>query len=101
MRFLNWEGARHRPGGVWAVLIQAGSVAAALWVLWIGALAQLTGNFALWLSKHVPLAFLPEFAAWARAVTPNRHPHNAQFNANTNPNAFGAFKRWLAWPSSW
>ena len=47
MRFLNWEGARHRPGGAWKVLIQVGSVAAALWVLWIGALSTVSGNAAL------------------------------------------------------
>ena len=40
MRFLR-EGARHRPGGAWWVFIQAASVVAALYVLWIGALATI------------------------------------------------------------
>ena len=52
MKFLGWEGAHHRPGGAWWRLIQAGSVAATLWVLWIGALAQVTGNAALWLASE-------------------------------------------------
>jgi len=47
------EGVRHRPGGAWAVLLQAGSVAAALYVLWIGALATITGNGALWLAGEL------------------------------------------------
>ena len=46
MRFLR-EGRRHRPGGAWRVLIRAGSVAAALYVLWIGALATVVGDLAL------------------------------------------------------
>jgi TRAP transporter 4TM/12TM fusion protein len=85
---LNWEGNRHRPGGAWLRLIQAGSVAATLWVLWIGALAQVTGNAALWLAKHVPLEFLPGFAAWARAFTANWHRDIAFFIAITFPIAF-------------
>ena len=62
MNLLNWEGMRHRPGGAWAVLIRIGSVIATLYVLWIGALAQITGNAALWLFSHSNLAFLGEFA---------------------------------------
>ena len=34
------EGHRHQPGGIWAVIIAAGSVAAALYVIWVGALAR-------------------------------------------------------------
>jgi TRAP transporter 4TM/12TM fusion protein len=87
---LQWEGSRHRPGGAWRRLIQAGSVAAALWVLWIGALAQITGNAALFLSKE--LLFLQEplaaFAAWARAFTANWHRDIAIFIAITFPIAF-------------
>ena len=41
------EGSRHKPGGPWQVLIAAGSVAAALYVLWIGALATIVGDLAL------------------------------------------------------
>ena len=88
MRWLRWEGVRHRPGGLWWRLIQAGSVAAALWVLWIGALAQVAGNAALALSRHVPLEFLPAFAAWARAFTANWHRDIAIFIAITFPIAF-------------
>lgn len=48
------EGSRHRPGGAWSVLISAGSVAAALYVLWIGALLLL----GVWrlspATRHVP-----------------------------------------------
>ncbi|MGH8733957.1 MAG: hypothetical protein ACREVB_09770, partial [Burkholderiales bacterium] len=61
MRFLR-EGSRHRPGGIWAVLIKAASVAAALYVLWIGALAQIFGNAALWLSHFLLAQPLSAFA---------------------------------------
>jgi len=44
LSFLNWEGTRHRPGGAWALAIRAGSVAATIYVLWIGALSQIVGN---------------------------------------------------------
>ena len=102
MRWLSWEGTRHRPGGLWWRLIQAGSVAAALWVLWIGALAQVTGNGALALSRHVPLEFLATFAAWARAFTANWHRDIAIFIAITFPIAFLTTtarrgRRQLAW----
>ena len=90
MRFLNWEGARHRPGGAWKVLIQVGSVAAALWVLWIGALSTVSGNAALTLSRELP--FLQEqlavYATWARAFTANWHRDIALFIAITFPIAF-------------
>jgi TRAP transporter 4TM/12TM fusion protein len=84
------EGSRHRPGGAWAVLIKAASVAAALYVLWIGALAQITGNAALFLSREI--AFLAEpllvFATWARAFTAYFHLDISIFIAITFPIAF-------------
>ena len=73
MQFLNWEGKRHRPGGGWQILIRAGSVVAALYVLWIGALAQITGNTALWLATRLHSELLLRFAGWARAFTANWH----------------------------
>jgi TRAP transporter 4TM/12TM fusion protein len=88
LRFLTWEGSRHRPGGAWAVLIQAGSVAAALWVLWIGALSTVSGNAALWLAGYFPAEWLFSFAAWARAFTANWHRDIALFIAITFPIAF-------------
>ncbi len=88
MRYLSWEGSRHRPGGAWALLIQAGSVAAALWVLWIGALSTVTGNAALWLAGYFPADWLFSFAVWARAFTANWHRDIALFIAITFPIAF-------------
>ncbi len=88
MSFLNWEGKRHRPGGAWAVLIRVGSVIATLYVLWIGALAQITGNAALWLALNLDLAFLRGFAAWARSYTANWHLDISVFIAVTFPIAF-------------
>ena len=88
MRLLSWEGRRHRPGGAWAVFIQAGSVAAALYVLWIGALATLTGNAALWLATRLELPFLLPFAGWARAFTSQFHLDISIFIAITFPIAF-------------
>ena len=88
MGWLNWEGKRHRPRGAWAVLIRAGSVVATLYVLWIGALAQMVGNAALWLSLHLGLDFLRPFAAWARSYTANWHLDIAVFMAVTFPIAF-------------
>jgi len=93
LQFLSWEGSRHRPGGAWAVLIQIGSVAAALWVLWIGALATISGNAALSLSsyfKDLPLLYEPlaAFATWGRAFTANWHRDIALFIAITFPIAF-------------
>ncbi|HEV3009193.1 MAG TPA: TRAP transporter fused permease subunit [Burkholderiales bacterium] len=90
MGFLSWEGNRHRPGGAWAVLIKAGSVVAALYVLWIGALAQLTGNAALFFSREIPFlqAPLAAFATWARAYTAYFHLDIAIFIAITFPIAF-------------
>jgi TRAP transporter 4TM/12TM fusion protein len=75
---------------MWWRLIQAGSVAAALWVLWIGALSTVSGNAALTLSRELP--FLQEplatYAAWARAFTANWHRDIALFIAITFPIAF-------------
>ena len=79
---------RHRPGGAWAVLIRAGSVIATVYVLWIGALAQISGNAALWLASRLKLDFLHEFAAWARAFTANWHLDISIFIAITFPIAF-------------
>jgi TRAP transporter 4TM/12TM fusion protein len=87
---LTWEGARHRPGGAWKVLIQVGSVAAALWVLWIGALSTVSGNAALTLSRELPFLQEPlaDYATWARAFTANWHRDIALFIAITFPIAF-------------
>jgi TRAP transporter 4TM/12TM fusion protein len=89
LQLLNWEGRRHRPGGAWARLIQIGSVIATVWVLWIGALAQVSGNAALWLSQRFDLHHgLAAFAAWARAFTANWHLDISIFIAITFPIAF-------------
>jgi TRAP transporter 4TM/12TM fusion protein len=84
------EGSRHRPGGAWAVLIKAGSVAAALYVLWIGALAQMFGNAALLFSRELPFLQGPlaAFATWARAFTSYFHLDISIFIAITFPIAF-------------
>ena len=88
------EGSRHRPGGGWDILIRAGSVAAALYVLWIGALAQMFGNAALLLSRELPGAVsflqgpLAAFATWARAFTAYFHLDISIFIAITFPIAF-------------
>ena len=88
MQLLGWEGRRHRPGGGWAVLIRLGSVVAAVYVLWIGALAQIIGNAALWLAGRVDAGFLHGFAAWARSFTANWHLDISIFIAITFPIAF-------------
>jgi TRAP transporter 4TM/12TM fusion protein len=91
LRYLR-EGVRHRPGGAWLVLIRAGSVAAALYVLWIGALATISGNAALWLAGHVavepPHGLIAAFATWARAYTANWHLDISVFIGITFPIAF-------------
>ncbi|HYN64167.1 MAG TPA: TRAP transporter fused permease subunit, partial [Candidatus Limnocylindrales bacterium] len=92
LRFLR-EGARHRPAGAWGVLIQAGSVAAALYVLWIGALATITGTWALQLADHVRqfeglYHFLVAFGTWARRFTAYFHLDISIFIAITFPIAF-------------
>jgi TRAP transporter 4TM/12TM fusion protein len=88
LSFLNWEGKRHRPGGPWAVLIRVGSVIATVYVLWIGALAQIAGNAALWLALNLEMDFLRGFAAWARSYTANWHLDISIFIAVTFPIAF-------------
>jgi TRAP transporter 4TM/12TM fusion protein len=70
------------------VLIQVGSVIATVYVLWIGALAQITGNAALWLAGHPDFRFLSGFAAWARSFTANWHLDISIFIAITFPIAF-------------
>jgi TRAP transporter 4TM/12TM fusion protein len=88
LKYLSWEGRRHRPGGAWAVLIRIGSVIATIYVLWIGALAQITGNAALWLALNLDMDFLRGFAAWARSYTANWHLDISIFIAVTFPIAF-------------
>jgi TRAP transporter 4TM/12TM fusion protein len=70
------------------VLIRVGSVIATIYVLWIGALAQITGNAALWLALNLDMGFLREFAAWARSYTANWHLDISVFIAVTFPIAF-------------
>ena len=94
MRFLR-EGSRHKPGGVWWVFVQAASVAAALYVLWIGALATIVGTAAL------NLGFVA-FGSWARAFTAQFHLDIAIFVGITFPIAFltttaGPWRKKLAW----
>ena len=94
MRFLR-EGVRHRPGGAWWIFVQAASVAAALYVLWIGALATIVGNAAL------KLGFIG-FGTWARAFTAQFHLDISIFIAITFPIAFltttaGPGRRRLNW----
>ena len=79
---------RHRPGGAWAVLIRIGSVIATLYVLWIGALAQIVGNAALWVARTFESPLIREFAAWARSFTANWHLDISIFIAVTFPIAF-------------
>jgi len=87
------EGVRHQPAGAWRILIRAGSVAAALYVLWIGALATISGNGALalaaWARDYGPLHdLLIWFAIWARAFTGQFHLDISIFIAITFPIAF-------------
>lgn len=87
------EGSRHRPGGAWSVLISAGSVAAAIYVLWIGALATVVGDLALRLAAKLgqsgfPHGALDAFGTWARAFTANYHLDISIFIAITFPIAF-------------
>ena len=82
------EGRRHRPGGAWLLLIRAGSVAAALYVLWIGALAQIFGGWALDLGNALHSELLLRFATWARAYTSYFHLDISIFIAITFPIAF-------------
>lgn len=87
MSFLR-EGRRHRPGGFWLVLIRAGSVAAALYVLWIGALATITGTLALDAARILHSGLLADFGTWARAFTAQFHLDISIFIAITFPIAF-------------
>jgi len=106
LRFLR-EGARHRPGGAWAVLISVGSVVAALYVLWISALATVTGDLALRAGAELgKLGYshgaLDSFGIWARAFTANYHLDIAIFIGLTFPIAFLTTtaergRRTLAW----
>ena len=87
------EGGRHRPGGAWAVLIATGSVVAALYVLWISALATVVGDLALRAGARLAQFGLPRgafdaFGIWARAFTANYHLDIAIFIAITFPIAF-------------
>jgi len=82
------EGKRHRPGGAWRILIRAGSVAAALYVLWIGALAQIFGTWALDLGGWLGSDLLVRFGTWARAFTAYFHLDISIFIAITFPIAF-------------
>jgi TRAP transporter 4TM/12TM fusion protein len=82
------EGRRHRPGGFWRVLIRAGSVAAALYVLWIGALATITGTLALDAASVLHWDFLAAFGTWARAFTAQFHLDISIFIGITFPIAF-------------
>src|SRR6185436_208813 len=86
---------RHKPGGAWWVFVQAASVVAALYVLWIGAIATLSGTLALHLG-------LERFGTWARAFTSQFHLDIAIFVAITFPIAFltttaGKWRTRLAW----
>jgi TRAP transporter 4TM/12TM fusion protein len=87
------EGSRHRPEGAWSLFIQAASVAAALYVLWIGALATISGDAALWLAARLaalgaPHLALDAFAVWARAFSAQFHLDISIFIALTFPIAF-------------
>jgi TRAP transporter 4TM/12TM fusion protein len=87
------EGRRHSPGGAWAVFIAAGSVAAALYVLWVGALATIIGDGAVWAAAQLgaagfPHAWLDAFATWARAFSSQFHLDISIFIAITFPIAF-------------
>jgi TRAP transporter 4TM/12TM fusion protein len=87
------EGARHRPGGGWSVLIAAGSVVAALYVIWVGALATVTGDGMLWLAglledAGAPFRWLDGLATWSRAFSARYHIDISIFIAITFPIAF-------------
>jgi TRAP transporter 4TM/12TM fusion protein len=87
------EGSRHQPGGIWWVVIAVGSVAAALYVIWIGALATLVGDAALSIAGvlkggGLPHAWLETFSTWSRAFTARYHLDISIFIAITFPIAF-------------
>ncbi len=87
------EGSRHQPGGHWHVLIAIGSVAAAVYVVWIGALAVVSGDIAGWIAlrlKNAGLAYgwIDAFSGWARAFSAKYHLDISIFIAITFPIAF-------------
>jgi len=82
------EGARHQPGGAWAWLIAAGSVFAALYVLWIGALSTIIGDTAGWIAAELSWPTLDSFSTWARAFSSQFHLDISVFIAVTFPIAF-------------
>ncbi|MCW5773934.1 MAG: TRAP transporter fused permease subunit [Rhodospirillaceae bacterium] len=87
------EGARHRPGGAWGVLIAAGSVAAAIYVIWVGALATITGDGLIWLAAELKQAgysagWLDALGTWSRAFAARYHIDISIFIAITFPIAF-------------
>ena len=89
LSLLTREGVRHRPGGAWTALIAVASVAAALYVLWIGALATITGDAALALAQRLgDKGALEAFAVWARAFSVQYHLDISVFIAVTFPIAF-------------
>lgn len=92
LRYLR-EGRRHRPSGPLRAFIAAGSVAAALYVLWVGALATITGQgaraAAKWLEgQGVGAAWLDTFATWAGAFSAKQHLDISIFIGITFPIAF-------------
>ncbi len=93
IRLVLREGARHRPGGAWSALIAAGSVIAALYVIWVGALATVTGDGMLELSEWLqeagaPYRWLEDIARWSRAFSARYHIDISIFIAITFPIAF-------------
>jgi len=87
------EGARHRPPGGWSVLIAAGSVVAALYVIWVGALATITGDGMIWIAgalkdAGLPHLWLESLATWSRAFSSRYHIDISIFIAITFPIAF-------------
>jgi TRAP transporter 4TM/12TM fusion protein len=87
------EGSRHQPGGLWRVLIAIGCVAAAFYVIWIGALATVSGDAALVVARWLKSAglgheWLTGFGDWARSFTAKYHLDISVFIAITFPIAF-------------
>src|SRR4051812_13604332 len=87
------EGARHQPEGGWTIPIAVGAVAAALYVLWIGALSTIVGDLAGWLARDLKAAgiasvWLEDFSTWARAFSAQYHLDISVFIAITFPIAF-------------
>ncbi|MFM2129720.1 MAG: hypothetical protein RL477_1266, partial [Pseudomonadota bacterium] len=82
------EGSRHQPPGFWSLLVAVGSVAAALYVVWVGALAQISGDAALIFAKWTGFKALDAFAVWARSFTVKYHLDISVFILITFPIAF-------------